>query len=192
MLVPSTHARNILEQVTAIATPVPPLTSERVGIYPTERIKRRIIDWISGKIEAEPPKPFAFSNYQPCAVAIDGVYYRSVEHAYWASRTENIVNRRIIARTQKPGNARWLGLTLTPDRKDWREIRTTIMYTLLWQKFSKGTHKTRLLESEGLIQYWNFWCDVYWGQCLCKNHMGAGMNVLGNLIMDIRETLLNA
>jgi hypothetical protein len=48
----------------------------------------------------------------------------------------------------------------------------------------------QLIHSEGKIVEWNYWHDIYWGKCCCKNHNYTGFNKLGELLMLLRTEIL--
>ena len=122
------------------------------------------------------------SNFWPCSVMLDGEEYQSVEHAYVAAKTTDIVLRSIIQDCPTAGKVKQLGRKIKL-RADWEEIKLSVMEDLLRQKFSEKTLKQRLLETKGyeLIEG-NHWNDTFWGVC-----NGVGSNNLGKLLMKIRE-----
>lgn len=62
-----------------------------------------------------------------------------------------------------------------------------VMRDLLQQKFSNGILREQLLATgdQELIEG-NTWGDTFWGVC-----NGEGQNVLGKMLMNIREELRN-
>ena len=93
--------------------------------------------------------------------------------------------RKEIADADTPGQAKRMGRTVQL-RPDWEESKYKIMKEGLLLKFL--THKDlakKLIETEDawLIEG-NWWGDTYWGVC-----NGVGHNMLGNLLMEIREKL---
>jgi len=124
------------------------------------------------------------SNFSLCLVELDGVNYRTVEHAYQAAKTTTAEFREAIRLCETPGQAKRLGRKTTI-RPNWDEIKLDVMRDLLQQKFSTGYLRTALLATQDreLIEE-NTWYDTFWGVC-----HGEGLNWLGKLLMEIREEL---
>lgn len=124
------------------------------------------------------------SNFASCMVRMDLVYYRTVEHAYQASKTLDETERGMILNLSTAGKAKKVGRRVTL-RSDWDEVKVDIMRDLLQQKFSLSPFKEQLKSlSDTYIIEGNTWNDTFWGVC-----RGRGKNILGNLIMEIRDTL---
>ena len=121
------------------------------------------------------------SNFYPCKIEYDGVTYPTSEHAFQASKTHDIDERRAIARVSGAGRAKKMGRKLKL-RNDWENVRIGIMGQILRIKFSDPDLRRRLLEtdSEELIEG-NTWGDQFWGVC-----DDVGENNLGKLLMKIR------
>lgn len=122
------------------------------------------------------------SNFFPCDIELDGLWYNSVEHAYQAAKSLDINERNKIRECKFASEAKRIGKTISL-RADWEDIKLEIMENLLKQKFNNKYLKN-LLEDTGtqeLIEG-NWWHDTYWGEC-----NGVGHNMLGKLIMKIRD-----
>lgn len=123
------------------------------------------------------------SNFAECEVQYDGVFYPTVENAYVAAKTLDKDARKQFEKCS-PGRAKRLGRYLVL-RPDWDFVKVDIMRSLLLQKFNKPSYKALLLETEGrYIEETNTWGDKFWGVD------GTGKNMLGILIMQIRDILL--
>lgn len=142
---------------------------------------------------AGPPAPidrfageFAFlSSFYPCEVALGGVAYPSVEHAFQAAKTDDRGERKRIRRAPTPGQAKRLGRRLTL-RPGWECERVQVMRVLVLQKFARHAElRERLLATRGreLVEG-NDWGDRFWGVC-----GGAGQNRLGHILMEVRAYL---
>lgn len=126
------------------------------------------------------------SNFWPVNVEMDWVIYPSVEHAYQAAKTTDHTIRKHLA-SLTAGQAKRAAPTGRLLRPDWELVRVQIMNDLLMQKFSQEPFMTRLLETGNcLIEETNAWKDTFWGVC-----DGEGKNILGKLIMTIRDDLRN-
>lgn len=133
------------------------------------------------KIESFQGKYRFLSNFWPCLVVLDGVRYPTVEHAYQAAKTLNILDRRYIAVLVSPGDAKRVGKKVVI-RPDWESVKVGVMEDLVRQKFSHP-HLAKLLSETGdaeLIEG-NTWGDRFWGVC-----RGSGRNELGKILMRVR------
>lgn len=126
------------------------------------------------------------SNFFPSVVDLDGELYSTVEHAYQAAKTMNICERDAIRSLDYPGEAKRAGRKLSSVRKDWNKVKVNIMRNLLEQKFYVGSilYEKLLQTTPHQLVEGNTWGDKFWGQC----PVGEGKNVLGNLLMEIRDT----
>jgi ribA/ribD-fused uncharacterized protein len=143
-----------------------------------------MIDSFSGRFDF-------LSNFYPCVVVLDGVHYKTVEHAYQAAKTLNPLWRDKIRQANSAGKARRIGKYLMPKefvRPDWYDQMLPTMEALLRQKFSKPNFQVWLRDTypHELVEG-NTWNDVFWGVC-----DGVGQNHLGRLLMKIREELTSA
>ncbi len=122
------------------------------------------------------------SNFWPASVKLDNTIYPSVEHAYQAAKTLDGEEREGICRARTPGRAKREGRKVKI-RGDWGSMKVKVMENLLRQKFATGELRSLLMQTAGrtLIEG-NNWGDTFWG--ICK---GRGRNVLGCLLMKIRD-----
>lgn len=124
------------------------------------------------------------SNFYPCKVRCFDHFYQSVEHAYQASKTTNLVERQLFRNSNlTAGQAKKLGRTITI-RENWEEKKYKFMKELVEYKFHTNEELKQKLIATGdaeLIEG-NWWGDTYWGVC-----NGIGHNHLGNLLMRIRD-----
>jgi predicted NAD-dependent protein-ADP-ribosyltransferase YbiA (DUF1768 family) len=70
-------------------------------------------------------------------------------------------------------------------RTDWNEARVDVMRAVLAAKFSDPDLRTRLVATGNaeLVEE-NTWNDRFWGRS-----RGVGSNMLGQLLMELREGL---
>ena len=137
--------------------------------------------------------PFkALSNFEPVIIYWKGLKFQSVEHAYAASKS--------------PDPKFWLQISMLPYgsakiarkrgrntklRPKWAEFKVDVMEKFLRQKFEYDKHKNILLSTgdEDLVEG-NFWHDNFYGVCSCDRcSTKEGQNILGKLLMKIREEL---
>ena len=128
-----------------------------------------------------------FCNFSLHGFEIDGKYWRTVEHYFQAQKFAGTAYESVIHRARTPGDAKELGRsTKYPLRKDWENVKDSIMYQSVLRKFE--THndiRQQLLDTkeEELVE--NARGDYYWG---CGAD-GSGQNKLGKILMDVRDEL---
>lgn len=130
------------------------------------------------------------SNFWPCTVTLDGEQYPSVEHAYQAAKIPCAWEaapqaRRAIADLPTPGQAKQAGKRISI-REGWESHRIFVMRELLQQKFSTDPLRSQLIATYPFhLEEGNTWGDTFWGVC-----KGRGQNVLGRMLMEIRDELI--
>ena len=100
----------------------------------------------------------------------------------------DINERRTIAAADTPGQAKRMGRHVTL-RPDWEKVKIDVMRRGLELKFQDYALRVRLIGtgSYELIEG-NTWHDNTWGSCVCyKCKNIPGRNLLGNLLMELRE-----
>lgn len=129
------------------------------------------------------------SNFTLCPISLDGRIYPSTEHAYMSQKNHSIEWKEFCSSpstscidVKKAGSKIEL-------REDWENIKFSVMESILRQKFNKQPFKDQLiLTGSEEIQEGNTWGDTLWGIDL---NTGKGQNMLGKLIMKIRNELIN-
>lgn len=122
------------------------------------------------------------SNFYPAIVIYEGRAYPTLEHAYQAAKTLDEEERKKICYAKTPKDAKALGYKVKL-RPDWDKVRVCIMRELLEKKFSLDEFKRALQMTKGMkLIKRNNWGDVVWGVC-----NGVGENLLGRLLMEIRD-----
>lgn len=123
------------------------------------------------------------SNFQPSEVILDGITYPTVENAYQAAKTLDLEERKSFV-LFTPVEAKKAG-TKVKLREDWELVKDSIMEELVRQKFLQTNLRDKLLTTEDLyLEETNWWKDTYWGVC-----NGVGKNVLGQILMKVRDSL---
>lgn len=128
-----------------------------------------------------------FSNFAPYGIAMDGVWWRTVEHYFQAQKFHDQQYRERIRLANRPKDAKALGMTRAiPLRSDWEDVKDDIMRQAVTVKFE--THETlaQLLLSTGermIVE--NAPMDGYWG---CGPD-GNGLNKLGRILMTVRAQM---
>jgi ribA/ribD-fused uncharacterized protein len=124
------------------------------------------------------------SNFYPAEVVLDGLTYKSVEHAYQAAKTLDLCERDKIVVAPTPGESKRVGRSIRM-RQDWEDVKVGVMKGLLIQKFSNPELKRKLLDTgDAELVEGNKWGDCFWGVCA-----GIGKNMLGKLLMEVRNEL---
>ena len=124
------------------------------------------------------------SNFWFSNVSFEGHTYRTVEHAYVASKTLCLEDRLYIKSLSKPSEAKRFGKSLEL-RGDWEDVKLVLMEDFTRQKFSSGVIREKLLGTgDSVIVEENWWGDTFWGVC-----KGSGENHLGKIIMKVRSEI---
>lgn len=130
------------------------------------------------------------SNFYPCVVFLKGVQYPTVEHAYQAGKFRYQNVREVIRDCATPGQAKRKAhvLTLAEKYPLTENFRVRLMKRLLRQKFDRDLnpklYKSLQQTGDADLVEGNRWGDEFWGVDL---RSGKGRNVLGELLMDIRD-----
>lgn len=123
------------------------------------------------------------SNFYECDIWWEGIRFRSVENAFQAGKS-NKRNDWVKISTVSPAMAKKLGRKV--DLIDhWDDIKEIFMLKLLYKKFADPELAKMLIDVNEEIVEDNTWGDKYWGVC-----NGEGKNVLGSLLMEVRDSLL--
>ena len=128
---------------------------------------------------------YAFlSNMYPCTIhATIGekeYTFSCVESAYQAHKCPKRVEEFL---TLNGYEAKRLAKTVKL-RSDWEDIKVDLMEKLVKQKFQNQALKEKLKAIEGEIVETNNWGDRFWGKCY-----GKGLNILGTILMKIRDDI---
>lgn len=127
--------------------------------------------------------PYRFlSNFWPVQITgRDGWFFPSVEHAYQAEKTDDVLAFHKIRTARTAADAKRFGRHV-PLRATWETEKLTVMYGLLLQKFQTDPLRTQLKQTgDAELIEGNTWGDTYWGVC-----RGVGTNHLGKLLMQVR------
>lgn len=129
------------------------------------------------------------SNFWLIDIKYGDDVYRSVEHAYQASKCYWTLDAMRIRDTETPGKAKRLAQRMDR-RTDWELVKEDIMLNLVKQKFMEhAALGFRLMQTKDaeLIEG-NTWGDRYWG-AVYRNGEWEGDNRLGKMLMYIRDLL---
>lgn len=128
-----------------------------------------------------------FSNFAPYGIAMDGLWWPTVEHYFQAQKFHDADWREKIRRASGPKEAKRLGMTRKlPLRSDWEEVKEGIMRLAVRAKFTTHPALRALLVSTGarpLVEAAPM--DGFWG----SGPDGTGLNRLGHILMEVRAEL---
>jgi len=133
---------------------------------------------------------YAFlSNFYPCRVMHGDLLFRSAESAFQAAKsTDQETRLRFIPLSASEAKKLGRQIALRPD---WKKVNLGIMRDILISKFTLNESLWAKLSDTGdaeLIEK-NTWHDNIWGDCTCpKCRNIPGRNLLGSLLMEIRDT----
>jgi ribA/ribD-fused uncharacterized protein len=132
------------------------------------------------------------SNFYISPIVKNGIQYKSVEHFFQAHKALDPNEHLNIARMKSAAEAKKAGRSCSL-REDWEQIKDSVMWEGLVLKFAPGTNLAQMLlaTEDVYLEEGNWWHDNYFGACGCKKCNGNGKNVLGKLLMKLREQLRN-
>jgi len=147
-------------------------------------------------------KWFFLSNFYPCLIEHRGIKYPSVEHYYVAMKINDmqLINgvyytpndfRELISKIEPASEVKKISKKLKL-RNNWDEKKIDFMKWGLKEKFKDEKISELLLSTgeEDLVEG-NWWHDNIWGSCYCYQCGNTGENLLGKLLMEIREEIKN-
>lgn len=126
-----------------------------------------------------------FSNYYKSRFFVLGRWWNWSEAPYQAAKTVIPYQIDEIHQAEKANDTRLLGQKVTL-RSDWDEVKYIVMKQVCTAKFVQCHDLRKILMSTGdeeLIE--DSPVDYYWG---CGAD-GSGQNMLGKILMEIREEL---
>ncbi len=131
------------------------------------------------------------SNFYPSTVLFNGMKFVTVEHAFQAAKALDTRERILIQMAKTPNEARRLGQKVAL-RKDWESVKVKIMTDLCCNKFNRHPILREALRETGskYLEESNHWGDKFWGVAYKPGStVGVGKNVLGRILMTIRDNL---
>ncbi|MBQ3782106.1 MAG: NADAR family protein [Lachnospiraceae bacterium] len=130
-----------------------------------------------------------FSNFAHYNFELDGKKWMTSEHYFQAQKFYGTEYEEIIRLLDNPMKAAEMGRNRDlPLREDWEQIKDNIMRKAVCAKFTQNLDIKDILISTGrenIIEKTTN--DYYWG---CGKD-GSGKNMLGIILMEVREKLLS-
>lgn len=139
----------------------------------------KVIDKFTGE--------YAFlSNFHPSRIIVFSRNYPTVEHAYQALKCKHEHEHNYIQQLATPGQAKRAGRRVVM-KEDWQNLKYSIMLTCVTAKFTQHIELTMKLvnTSPSHLEEGNDWGDTLWGTV-----DGVGDNLLGNILMLVRNNLM--
>lgn len=130
-----------------------------------------------------------FSNFSRHHIYLKDKIWKTSEHYFQAQKFPKTEFEEKVRLAPTPKEAANLGRNRKfPLRKDWEAVKDDIMREALRAKFTQHKDlKKILLETDNAILVEHTANDNYWGD----GGDGSGKNMLGKLLMEIREELKN-
>lgn len=128
-----------------------------------------------------------FSNFSRHGFELDGYYWKTSEHYFQAQKFVGRPDYLLVQAAETPMGAALLGRDKRrPLRPDWEQVKDDVMRKAVLAKFTRHAPIRVILLSTGdarLIE--DSPTDYYWG---CGKD-GTGKNMLGIILMEVREQL---
>lgn len=128
-----------------------------------------------------------FSNFSRHSLFLDGKRWPTSEHYFQAQKFHDPAYRETIRTAKSAMKAAELGRDRSKKlRVDWESVKVGVMRFAVLTKFTQHEELRELLLSTGdakLIEHTER--DCYWGD----GGDGSGKNMLGQILMQVREQL---
>lgn len=127
---------------------------------------------------------YFLSNFYESPMIYDGIQYQNAEAAFQAQKCAIRADRCAFSNLNAT-EAKKLG-RLVSLRSDWESVKVNIMRDVVRAKFLENPELSqRLLATSGeYLEEGNTWGDRVWGTV-----NGSGANLLGQILMEVREEL---
>lgn len=124
------------------------------------------------------------SNFYEAPIEYDGICYKNSEAAFQAQKCLNPEDRNAFA-NMNPSAAKKAGRKVQL-RKDWEQVKVSIMSEIVKAKFEQNSELADKLLATGdaYLEEGNNWGDRTWGTV-----NGKGANLLGNILMNVRNEI---
>ncbi len=128
-----------------------------------------------------------FSNFARFPIRVGGKTWPTSEHYFQAQKYAGTQREEEVRQAKTPGEAARLGRSRKhPMRKDWESVKDGVMREAVLAKFTQHEELLCLLLATGdetLVEHTEN--DDYWGD----GGDGSGKNMLGKILMSVREEL---
>lgn len=131
-----------------------------------------------------------FSNFSNHPVELKGKAWSTSEHYFQAQKFAGTKYESQVRKCQGPGEAAAMGRDRSlPLRADWEQVKDNVMRAAVLAKFLQNEEAQDELLSTGdekLVEHTKN--DKYWAD----GGNGTGKNMLGIILMEVREVIKNA
>lgn len=128
------------------------------------------------------------SNFWECANGVDfaGEYFHTSEAAYQAAKFPIKKMHEISLLSAEESKKYSRQNLMKYSVQQWDKIKVKIMFSIVLNKFSVNEDlREKLLDTGSkYLEETNYWGDQFWGVC-----NGNGRNMLGQILMEVREVL---
>lgn len=131
---------------------------------------------------------FFLSNFYPCDVVLEikgeKLLFKNAEAAYQAQKNLDYADKFTLL---SGAEAKKLGNQIPITTESWNTERLYAMAKVLHNKFKNfGLLFLLKLIKEDIVED-NYWSDTFWGVCTNKKYDHVGKNMLGKMLMNIRD-----
>lgn len=128
-----------------------------------------------------------FSNFSRHSIELKGETWETSEHYFQAQKFAGTKHESEVRKAKGPREAADMGRDRQrPLRPDWEKVKDDIMREAVMAKFTQRKDLKEILLSTGdatLVEHTEN--DSYWGD----GGNGTGKNMLGKILMEVREIL---
>lgn len=127
---------------------------------------------------------YFLSNFYNIPVTFDGITYQNNEAAFQAQKCIKYEDKKRFS-VLNPSEAKHLGRKVSL-RPDWEFVKVGLMKDIVRAKFEQNNILAEKLLSTGdiYLEEGNTWGDRIWGTV-----NGQGCNLLGQILMEVREEI---
>ena len=135
------------------------------------------------------------SNFFLHPIIYKNKLWQTTEAAFQAMKTDNEDFQEQIRIAKHPAVAKKMGKCV-PIRKDWEDVKESIMKEVCTVKFSEPKMAKALLDTgNAYLIEGTTWHDNLYGICVLKGcwrcESKIGKNILGKILMEIRKEILD-
>jgi len=131
-----------------------------------------------------------FSNFAAYPIRLDGNLWPTTEHYFQAQKFLDPHHQEQIRLAKSPMIAARRGRDRKKKlRRDWESVKVEVMRNAIRAKFTQHDELRQILLSTGdaqIVEHTER--DSYWGD----GGDGSGKNMLGRILMEVRQELLTA
>jgi ribA/ribD-fused uncharacterized protein len=128
-----------------------------------------------------------FSNFSRHPIVLEGEIWPTTEHYYQAKKFEGTPHEEEVRKASSPREAANMGRDRNrPLRLDWENVKDDVMRAAVRAKFTQNiVIRQTLISTKNAILVEHTKNDSYWGD----GGDGSGKNMLGKILMEVREEL---